>query len=92
VTLRELLQAIAGITPVAVEDTFWRHCSLRWPELQGSLAGGRWSRPHTYPALYLGRPPESVIIEAHRHLVDVGVGLFINQMAYISANMPPCHR
>lgn len=68
--MRDLLRAIAALEPSRVEGSFWRHCSLRWPELEGSFAGGRWNRPNTYPTVYLGRPPDSVTAEAYRHLVD----------------------
>ena len=55
---------------VELVDVFYRHASLRWPALQGSDSGGRWGPPRAFPVLYLGRPPESVIVEAYRHLVD----------------------
>jgi hypothetical protein len=38
--------------------------------LTGSAAGGRWGAPGAYSVLYLGRPRESVVVEAYRHLVD----------------------
>ncbi len=66
----ELLAAISGLDPIRVEGTFERHTSLRWDELRGSAAGGRWGARRAYEVLYLGRPRESVVIEAYRHLVD----------------------
>ena len=47
-----------------------RHTSLRWEELKASAAGGRWGASRAFEVLYLGRPPDSVVIEAYRHLVD----------------------
>lgn len=67
---RELLSAIADLEPAAVEGEFLRHSSLRVDPLAPSGAGGRWGAPSAYPVLYLGRPVESVVIEAYRHLVD----------------------
>lgn len=67
---RELAVAIAGCQPAEVAGEFLRHSSVRWKPLTGSNAGGRWGRVGTYPVLYVGRPLDSVIVEAYRHLVD----------------------
>ena len=67
---RDLLAAIADLEPVQIERVFERHCSLRWEELKASAAGGRWGAPRAFEVLYLGRPRDSVIVEAYRHLVD----------------------
>lgn len=67
---RDLLAAIADLEPIRVDAAFQRHSSLRWEELRSSAAGGRWGQRRAYEVLYLGRPPESVIVEAYRHLVD----------------------
>lgn len=67
---RDLLAAIADLGPIQVEGTFERHTSLRWTELNASPSGGRWGAPRAYEVLYLGRPRDSVVIEAYRHLVD----------------------
>jgi hypothetical protein len=67
---RDLLAAIADLDPIQVEGTFQRHSSLRWDELKASVTGGRWGERRTFEVLYLGRPPDSVIVEAYRHLVD----------------------
>jgi hypothetical protein len=67
---RDLLVAIAEIEPVRVQGRFERHVSLRWNELIGSAAGGRWGASRAFEVLYLGRPRESVVVEAYRHLVD----------------------
>jgi len=66
----ELLAAISGLDTIRVDGTFERHTSLRWDELKGSAAGGRWGARRAHEVLYLGRPRESVVIEAYRHLVD----------------------
>lgn len=67
---RDLLAAIASLHPIRVQGTFERHTSLRRDELQPSAAGGRWAARRTHEVLYLGRPRDSVVIEAYRHLVD----------------------
>jgi hypothetical protein len=53
-----------------VAGRFERHVSLSWRELTGSNSGGRWGPPGAYSVLYLGRPRDSVAVEAYRHLVD----------------------
>lgn len=67
---RDLLAAIAEIDPIHLDGTFERHSSLRWEELKASAAGGRWGTRRMFEVLYLGRPRESVVVEAYRHLVD----------------------
>ena len=66
----ELLVAISDLEPIEVRGSFQRHCSLRWDGLRPSAAGGRWGESGAFEVLYLGRPAESVIVEAYRHLVD----------------------
>jgi hypothetical protein len=67
---RDLLAAISDLDPIGVRGTFERHTSLRWEELKASAAGGRWGASRAFEVLYLGRPSDSVVIEAYRHLVD----------------------
>jgi hypothetical protein len=67
---RDLLAKISELTPIELKGTFERHSSLRWEELKASAAGGRWGAPRAFEVLYLGRPKESVVVEAYRHLVD----------------------
>lgn len=67
---RDLLAAIADLEPIQIEGTFERHASLRWDELRASASGGRWGASRAYEVLYLGRPRDSVVAEAYRHLVD----------------------
>ncbi len=65
-----MLAAIADLEPVQIDGTFERHASLRWDDLRASAAGGRWGASRAYEVLYLGRPRDSVVVEAYRHLVD----------------------
>ncbi len=66
----ELLVAISDLEPIEIRGTFQRHCSLRWEGLRASSAGGRWGERGAFEVLYLGRPTDSVIVEAYRHLVE----------------------
>ncbi len=45
-------------------------CTYASKALEGRVAHGRWGTCAGFPVLYLGRPTESVILEAYRHLVD----------------------
>lgn len=67
---RALLVAVADLTPITVQGSFERHCSLRRDSLQASSSGGRWGARGGYEVLYLGRPRDSVVVEAYRHLVE----------------------
>lgn len=67
---RDLLVSLADLEPIRVQGDFERHVALRWDDLSGSAAGGRWGAPRAFEVLYLGRPPESVVVEAYRHLVE----------------------
>ncbi|MBS1861218.1 MAG: RES family NAD+ phosphorylase [Actinobacteria bacterium] len=58
-----------------VRGTFHRHCSPRQRPLSGNASGGRWGPEGAYPVLYLGRPIESVVVEAYRHLVEPTEGM-----------------
>lgn len=60
-------------TPTAtVEGTWYRHVPIRYADtaLDGHAANGRWGRRDGFPVIYLGRPVDSVVVEAYRHLVD----------------------
>lgn len=39
------------------------------------MNGGRWGAPGAFPVTYLGKPPESVTVEAYRNLVDPVEGM-----------------
>jgi RES domain len=67
---QDLLATISKLQPVRIEGRFERHTSLRWKELKGSAAGGRWGARRAFEVLYLGRPRESVVVEAYRHLIE----------------------
>jgi len=65
-----LRAALADLKPQEVHGRFERHCALRWDGLRASAAGGRWGARGAYEVLYLGRPRESIVAEAYRHLVE----------------------
>ncbi len=67
---RKLALDVAAARRSAVAGRFERHVSQNWRELTGSDSGGRWGPPGAYSVLHLGRPRDSVIVEAYRHLVD----------------------
>lgn len=68
--MRDLLEGVASATVVTVTGVFQRHTSPKVRALIGSAAGGRWGPSRAYPILNLGRPSDSVAVEAYRHLVD----------------------
>jgi RES domain len=72
---RSLAVAVAECGTTEVSGTFYRHISARVRTLTGSSAGGRWGAPRAYSVLYLGRPPDSIVVEAYRHLVDIVEGM-----------------
>ena len=72
---RSLATAVAQAGTCTVEGTFERHASLGHRKLSGSAGGGRWGPAGAYPVLYLGRPRDSVIVEAYRHLVEPTEGM-----------------
>lgn len=63
---------LAQVTPISVEGTWQRHVPAKYSAnaLAGRSATGRWGTEGGFPVLYLGRPTESVVIEAYRHLID----------------------
>lgn len=72
---RNLAVAVAGCGTIEVSGIFERHVSPDVRTLTGSAAGGRWGAPGAYSVLYLGRPRNSIVAEAYRHLVDDTEGL-----------------
>jgi len=72
---RDIAAAMPRAGTATVAGRFQRHVSPRQEPLSGSRAGGRWGPEGTYPVLYLGRPTDSVIVEAHRHLVETVEGM-----------------
>lgn len=72
---RQLTAAVAGAPRVSVAGQFERHVSLSRRDLTGSDSGGRWGPPGAYSVLYLGRPRDTVVVEAYRHLVEPFEGM-----------------
>jgi RES domain-containing protein len=72
---RNLANDVAAASIVTVAGVFFRHAYLGTRGLRGSDSGGRWGPPRAFPVLYLGRPPESIVVEAYRHLVDPVEGM-----------------
>ena len=68
----ELPNAVAAQEPVSISGSWQRHVPLRYQHsaMQGRSSYSRWGRPNSFPVLYLGKPTDSVIIEAYRHLID----------------------
>ncbi|HEX8079612.1 MAG TPA: RES family NAD+ phosphorylase [Jatrophihabitans sp.] len=63
---------VAACPRADVGGTWQRHVAARYATqaLDGRRGTGRWSTKDGFPVLYLGRPTDSVIVEAYRHLVD----------------------
>lgn len=72
---RVLATAVAHATTSTVDGEFERHTSLGHRKLNGGAGGGRWGPEGAYPVLYLGRPRDSVVVEAYRHLVEPSEGM-----------------
>lgn len=68
-----LVEMVARGTRVNLDGTFYRHTGLKNTSLVGGT-GGRWGGGG-YPVLYTGRPPEAVVAEAYRWIVDQTEGL-----------------
>jgi hypothetical protein len=63
---------VAACPRAEIGGTWQRHVAARHAAqaLDGRRGTGRWSTKDGFPVLYLGRPFNSVIVEAYRHLVD----------------------
>lgn len=63
---------LSQATPIDVDGIWQRHVPARYADtaLAGRSATGRWGTEGSYPVLYLGRPTDSVTVEAYRHLID----------------------
>jgi len=72
---RDIAAAVSRAGTATVAGRFQRHVSLRQEPLRGSRSGGRWGPEGAYPVLYLGRPTDSVVVEAYRHLVETVEGM-----------------
>lgn len=78
---RNIALAVSRCGTTTVKGEFQRHVSTKVRTVTGSSAGGRWGATGAYPVLYLGRPVDSVIIEAYRHLVDEVEGMRADAVA-----------
>jgi len=68
---RSLVERVAAIKTKSVEGVFYRHAAVKREAFAGGI-GGRWGR--AFPVIYLGRPQDSITVEAYRHLVEeVGI-------------------
>jgi len=67
-----LAARLAQVAEVTEAGEWQRHVSARHVghALEGRAHYGRWGTRGSYPVLYLGRPRDSVIVEAYRHIVD----------------------
>jgi hypothetical protein len=63
---------LAQASPIGIDGTWQRHVAVRFADtgLAGRSANGRWGTEGSYPVLYLGKPTDSVAVEAYRHLID----------------------
>jgi RES domain-containing protein len=64
---KSLVERVAALPRAHVEGTFYRHAALGRDAFAGGLLG-RWGR--NFPVIYLGRPEDSIVVEAYRHLVE----------------------
>jgi hypothetical protein len=64
--------ALAKATLCDVDGIWQRHVLAvhAGTALAGRVAMGRWGTAGGYPVLYLGKPEDSVVVEAYRHLID----------------------
>lgn len=70
--MNPLPNALAGQQPVDITGIWQRHLPARFlaTAMDGRAGYSRWGRDNGFPLLYLGRPTDSVVVEAYRHLVD----------------------
>ncbi|WP_431236162.1 RES family NAD+ phosphorylase (plasmid) [Mycolicibacterium psychrotolerans] len=70
--MESLPARLAQATHIAVAGTWQRHVPAKYiaAALDGRSATGRWGTENGFPVLYLGRPTDSVVVEAYRHLID----------------------
>ncbi|KGI65877.1 RES family NAD+ phosphorylase (plasmid) [Mycolicibacterium rufum] len=64
---RTLAERVTDVGGVDVGDVFLRHAAPGRDAFAGGY-GGRWGE--LFPVVYLGRPLDSCVEEAYRHLVD----------------------
>jgi RES domain-containing protein len=63
---------LASASVVQVSGTWQRHVAARYANsaLNGRVATARWGTEDGFRVLYLGKPTDSVAVEAYRHLID----------------------
>lgn len=64
---RSMTELVAAAEPVRVQGEFLRHAAPNRDAFAGGY-GGRWGE--SFRVIYLGRPDDSCVGEAYRHLVD----------------------
>ncbi len=64
---RTIVERVASVRAASVGGAFFRHASPNRDAFAGGY-GGRWGK--SFPVIYLGRPEESAVVEAYRHLVE----------------------
>ena len=70
--MNDLAVRIAQAPRVTEHGSWQRHVPAAYATtaLEGRAADGRWGTKGGFSVLYLGRPTDSVVVEAYRHLVD----------------------
>ncbi len=68
----DLPNLVAAGAVTTIDGVWQRHVAAPFAAsaLQGRRGYGRWGTREGFPVLYLGRPLDSVVIEAYRHLID----------------------
>jgi RES domain-containing protein len=89
--VENLAVRLANLTPTDEVGEWMRHVSAKHARsaTEGSARMGRWGTNGGFPVLYLGRPRDSVIVEAYRHLVDpVEFDTDADRLQFLQAMMP----
>jgi RES domain-containing protein len=70
--MESLAVRVAAAPVSSITGPWQRHAPAAYPDrvLDGHAAYGRWGTKAGFPVLYLGRPTDSVVVEAYRRLVD----------------------
>jgi hypothetical protein len=68
----DLPRRVASAATAPVEGLWQRHVAVPYAAtaLDGRRGYGRWGTRDGFSVLYLGRPLDSVVVEAYRHLID----------------------
>jgi hypothetical protein len=68
----DLPRRVASAATAPVEGLWQRHVAAPYAAtaLDGRRGYGRWGTRDGFSVLYLGRPLDSVVVEAYRHLID----------------------